>query len=138
LNLDDEPLDFFIQGSMSIVSRKLKEIVDRYQAKVEFFPILVSFRDRSLADFFFMNYLECLDCLDKEKTVRDVGGPFPDDIKRIALDESRIGNCPLFMIAKTIFKGASDRLAEDIQNAHCTGVEFKSPEEWRNAVLLGK
>jgi hypothetical protein len=123
---------------MIIAARNLKEVLEKETANAEYFRILISYKSQVLDGFSFLNILDVFDCLDKKRTIRVGHGPFPHDIKRLALDCNRIGDSPLFRIAGAILVGTSDALATEVEKAGCTGVVFKSPEEWRNIVLLGE
>lgn len=123
---------------MLIVSKRLKDIIERNNARTEFFEVVLRHDNKCNFDYYFMNLLESLDCIDQKRTIRyDGEGLYSNQIRHLAIDLSRVGDAPLFKILGTIEVGASDKLAMEIQKTGCVGVEFKSPEDWQNIVLSG-
>jgi len=130
-----KPPDFFPHASMAVVSGKLKDILEREQANVEFFRLLIQHKKSLFDNFFIVNFLEVIDCLDKQETVFSDEGLISHSIKRLAVITDLVQGKALFRIAGTILLGVSDYLAAEVENAQCTGVWFSSPEQWRNAAI---
>jgi hypothetical protein len=128
------PPDYFPFAAMTIISDKLKDILIRCGANAEYFPVCLKRKMKSHDNYFVMNVLEMVDCIDPQTTVLELEGRY---IKRLALNLTAEPATPLFVISSplTYMIGCSDCLAAEIEKARCIGMAFPSPEEWRNPCL---
>jgi hypothetical protein len=77
-----------------------------------------------------------VDCFDHARSVFTPGKRFAMDIKKVAINEDACGSLPLVLVAKTIpfLLVARDDLADSVIARGCTGVVFRSPDDWRNPI----
>lgn len=132
------PGDFFMAGMMPVVSHKLKVILDSYGVRAEFIPVDVR-RDsgqRSQSKFYCFNLLDKLDCLDRHQSLFVADRGFALDIERLVLVPASPAEPPVYLIANVIpsIVCARDDVASEIQQSECTGIVFRTPDQWKNPV----
>lgn len=134
------PSDYFTAGPMRLVSDKLKKIFADAEVNAEYFPVSVQHKAKELAEFWCLNLLETVDCLDWETSKFLPEKGFARKITKLALQMNAIQNQPLFRIGRTIpvLVAASEDLASKVRQANCSGIVLKSPEEWTNPDLTVK
>ena len=130
------PTDFFMAGPMPVFSEKAKHIIDQDRIAAEWYPLnVLSQNGESLGiRYYYLNLLEVIDCFSRELSVFTPKMDFATRIERVVLRMLPLSEPPLYLVAKTspVLLCASDGLAQTITQASCTGVKFKSPQEWRN------
>lgn len=137
---ESPPTDYFDVGSMMVVSARLRQVLEIFQAKAEFFRLNVETASGPFAvtPFYCCNILERVDCVDRgrsELTYHTKPG-FTDHIRsiqRLAIDESIADSHPLFRLAKGAedLVGIGDELADAIKQEAITGCKCITPEAWR-------
>jgi hypothetical protein len=132
-----QPPDYFPHAAMHVVSARIKEILERERASVEFFRLSIQYRNKILGNHFIWNLLNSIDCLDAEKTTYTDDALISHSIKRLALRNDAIRDNKIFHIRGTTLIGVDDHLATQIEDAGCTGVRFPTPEQWRNPCIPG-
>ena len=131
---DDPPADYFTAGTLFIVSERLKAVLEDCGARVELFPVEVTFQDAPTdSRYYFVNILDEADCLDRAASKYSEQAGYVGDIKKLVLNESQTGNKPLFRLAQAyqFVVLVSEPLAAAIEAAHVTGVRLIEPSAWR-------
>src|ERR1051325_1579889 len=110
-----KPYDFMDLGSFMFISDKAKKILESFCTNVEFFPVVLKYRKKTVPGWHYLHFLEEVDCLDHEKTVR--AGPDvsqPEMIKYMALRQHTCENKTIFRIGDSTAIAVSDELASAI------------------------
>jgi hypothetical protein len=130
------PTDFFMAGMMPVVSQKLKTLLDKHGVRAEFIPVGLRHGSgqESQSRFYCFNLLSALDCLDKHQSVFAADRGFALDIERLVLVPTRPEEPPVYFIANAIpsIVCARDDVADEIERSGCTGIVFRTPEQWKN------
>lgn len=130
-----EPADYFHVGSLFIVSSKLKDILERKQVSAEYFLIKL-YKPNGIpiqTEYFFVNLLRKIDCINKEHSRYTQEEGFIDEIYKIVVDVDKAKNEVLFRIDK-IFNNiilVHDSLSYLIKSLGCTGVNFIKIDDWK-------
>lgn len=128
------PADYFNAGPLFIISQKLREIFDKFEVPVEYFPIAVT-KDlkESLDNYYFANILKHVACLDYQRSVYSRDGEFVDTIEKLVINEEVAADYPLFRLGKCydVVVLVSTELSQAICNAGMTGVKFIRDCDWQ-------
>lgn len=127
--------DYLRVGSLRIISPRLRSLMEGAGAKVEYVNVSIVHEGREYDDYSYLNFLEVIDCVDRARSIIEPGIWAEGNIRRLVLDEQKIGASALFVIEDTVLIGVSDALSATIRKADCTGVVLKRPEDWRNPIL---
>jgi hypothetical protein len=132
-NLDIGLPDYWICGPLIMVSSKLKSIIESHKAEVEFLPAQIHCRGRTVGGNHCVHFLKVIDCIDAARTVASLRDGWFEDIEKLALDESRAGDSPLFVVDRTFRRivCVGSRLASHLREAKLTGMQFLSAGEWK-------
>jgi hypothetical protein len=104
---ESPPTDYFDVGSMMVVSARLRQVLESFQARAEFLRLNVETASGPFTGdpYYCCNILQFVDCVDRgrsELTYQTKPG-FTDRIdmiQRLAIDEAIAGSHPLFRLAK--------------------------------------
>ena len=137
----DELVDYFEIGPLPIVSASLKELLEEFLAKAEFFPVTILRTGKKYTEksFYFCNILDLVDCLDQERgkykiiTLAHLPRPRVNEINKLAIDEAKADGHSLFRIADggEDLICVSDELAARVKSGGFSGVTFVTPAKWR-------
>ena len=132
-NFDIGLPDYWICGPLIMVSSKLKSILEVHKAEVEFLPAQIHCRGRSVGGNHCVHFLKVIDCIDATKTVASMQDGRFEDIEKLALDESRTQDSPLFVVDRTSRRivCADSKLASHLREAKLSGVQLLSAGEWK-------
>lgn len=134
------PDDYFVTGSMVVVSDRLKLILDTFAVKVEYFQLNIIYKGAAFTDrcYYFCHILDCVDCFDfalGSCTFHDKPGFTDriDSIDTLVIDEAKASSHHLFRLGRgaEYIICVSDALSSALQAANLTGFEFVSQEDWR-------
>jgi hypothetical protein len=133
---DYPPADYFNAGLLFIVSARLRGVLESVNALVEYHPVVLLKDGREFkesGDYYFANLLEKVDCFDFENSTYTRDGEFIDKITKLAIDEGKADDKPLFRLARSydVIVLASDALAQAASAAGVTGVKFQALSEWK-------
>lgn len=133
-----KPTDYFEAGMFSIISEKLRLILERFDVEAEYFPVrLVHRRGNSLdGSWWCFNPLLVRDWFDWSKSQYVDEQNFATEIRVLVATENVLTGLPLAVSARTIPRlvAVSDALVEEIIDQGCTGVVFREPHEWTDPV----
>jgi hypothetical protein len=128
---DYPPADYFVCGSMDLVSHTLMNIlILESEVKAEFFPVVIVYRDEIYAErqFFYMNILDKVDCFDFDNSIYSVDEEVDiiESIDKLVLHPVDLTKHKLFYVAKIDVPVLciANSLAEKIVRSGCTGVKF--------------
>lgn len=125
---------------LAIVSKHIKEflLIEEQINNAEFLPVtILNHKDRMASrEFFIMNPLDVIDCIDIEESVVKWNAIDPTLIRsceQLVLDEDRIpSDCkifrPKFLLLRIIIRS---ELVEKLVSAGYTGLHFKDPLKYR-------
>lgn len=132
-NFDIGLPDYWICGPLIMVSSKLKSILEVHKAEVEFLPAQIHCRGRSVGGNHCVHFLKVIDCIDATRTVASMQDGRFEDIEKLALDESRTQDSPLFVVDRTSRRivCADSKLASHLREAKLSGVQLLSAGEWK-------
>ncbi len=137
--LSSSVADFFYAGPMFVVAKRLMRLLMSFSADVEYFDLALERGGGILpGEFYCVNILQVIDCLDWEASKYDVERNFASSIREFRLNyDSMPEVAPLFRVARTIpsIVCASGELADAVREAGLSGVKFVSPENWENLTL---
>jgi hypothetical protein len=136
IECQDRPKDFFRLGSQLIASRILVDIVVEHGANVQCITLPIIYRKKVLEDYYFLNILDVVDCVDWKRTEIVGERQSIPTIRRLALETDQADGIAMFRIFDTALIGVSGSLASRIISAKCSGVIFTTPKEWRNIALF--
>lgn len=137
---DAPPTDYFDVGSMMVVSARLRQLLERLDARAEFFRLNVrtAAGDFPGADYYCCNILDRVDGIDRERsefTLHTKPGftDHLDGIQKLVLDETIAGSHVLFRLARgaEYITAVSDELADAIKQEAITGCKCIAPDVWR-------
>lgn len=135
IDSEDPPADFFTVGTLFIISRKLKSVLDEFPLVRELYTVDVRYKeDRSpIGSYFFLHILDTADCLDRANSQFKEEKGYVGDITKLVIDESKAAGKHLFRLAhayqRLVF--ASEELATAVEAAGITGVRLQDPASWR-------
>jgi hypothetical protein len=136
---DSPPTDYFEVGSMIVVSQRLKQTLDSFRAKVEFFKLNIQTDsgDCVADEYYCCNILDCVDCIDynRSKLAFNSKPGFNDridEIQQLVIDETVADSHMMFRIANgaEYIVAVNDRLADSLTQGGFSGCKCISPEEW--------
>jgi len=121
--------DFVMAGPMFLVSGRLKAIFEEHAANAEFFEVCTD----SNATLFYCNFLETVDCLNRDKSFFTWEENYATNIRRIVLDAVK-NEPPIYRVAMTIpaLIAVRDDLANSVISSGMTGLVFKATSDWSN------
>lgn len=141
-----DPPDFFHAGNLFVVSSRLCKLLQRFQVNAEFLPLdtIVQKRSYTKGQFWLVNILDAVPCLDYENSKYDQTDFDVRGIERIVLKESAAFGHHLFIVGPVscatdhnprsvgdLIECASEEIARAILKAGMTGVVFVRPEDER-------
>jgi hypothetical protein len=136
--------DFFVIGSWRVVSARLKEILEHFQVKAEYFETTLFHKAKPYAaqKFYFLHLMDQVEAIDPNRS--DVAmsttpgfTDFITSVEKLAIQEKKAKGHPMFRIAKCFVTiiCVCDALAAAVENAGVTGARFVEPSEWRWGML---
>ena len=127
-----ELLDFIIFGLLIMVSEKVRMVISRYGADVQFVPVEIE-RDGNKLNYCILNVLHLCDCLDLAASGAVIKYGIIFSFERLCLVEDRVDDVPAFLLPENgqhaIFLRRD--VVDELQRVGCTGVSFIPPEECR-------
>jgi hypothetical protein len=115
----------FIENPVPLVSDKLKDILEKYEERIFFKPILLADIKKSRQDVYWLLVPDSIECLsDKSEFNKN------DTIKRIVLDEKKVKYRKVFKVKGILENLIIVRLdvAESILRRGFTGITLKKVE----------
>lgn len=134
------PINDFIQaGSLFIVSHELKSFLEERHVHAEFLRVKVMAEGSNdplpNKSFYFMNMLDIVDCLDYENSeyrIEKLRATELVKVSELVIDEKKAKGYPLFRLkVGHLIYCASDSLAQEVEEAGFTGMEFVPPSMWK-------
>jgi len=122
-------VDYFQAGLLHVVSSKLKDILQSMNVEVEFFPVLVFYRNERLDHYFVANPLKRFDAVDRKASDIEIDDELGDalSVRHLVLDESRFFGTCLAVISEIQRIGVADEVCTAVAAAGCTGCTFVEP-----------
>lgn len=123
-------VDYFEVGMLTVVSEKLKLVLESAQAEVEYFPVTVWYRRKpATVQYFAINPLVLLKAVDLARSKLEIDERLGlcESIEELVLDESKFAGLKLAMIDEIGRIGVQQELAEKIVAAGCIGCAFVEP-----------
>lgn len=134
------PTDYLEVGSMSVVSGRLKQVMEKFEPQAEFFKLHIQTgrEDFKSIEYYCCNILDCVDAVDYDRsqlTFHTKPGFTDriDAIDKLVINEAVAASHVLFRLdkgAKYIIC-VNDRLADAITQGAFSGCTCIAPEEWR-------
>lgn len=136
-HMDDMPVQFdikekssseyidFIEKPVLLVSDNLKKILNKYDKKIFFKPVVLCDRKEEKQDLYWLMVLDSIDCLSPKSEFNKNG-----TIKRLIIDEKKIGNFKIFKVNEVMEDLVIIRLdvAESLLRRDFTGIKLKKVE----------
>ncbi|QDT25170.1 hypothetical protein Enr10x_04650 [Gimesia panareensis] len=123
--------DFVMAGPMFLVSDRLKEFLDRYEANAEFFEVSTDTGDK----LYFCNLLETVDCLDRTVSEYEIeyGAANVSCLVLVTVENEP----PIYRVADTnpLIIAVREDLALKVDSSDLSGMVFKAIEEWTNPMF---
>ena len=131
-----DPPDFFFVGPMRVVSVRLREALLSLDARCEFFELDAQTIKPS-PKFYFCNFLDSIDCFDREHSTYKEETGFALNIKTVALLDTP-DPAPVYRITNTIpvLIAVSDTASPLLLTHRFTGFKLVSPQDWINPAAL--
>jgi hypothetical protein len=125
--------DYWSCGPLIVVSSRLKAILEAHKSEVEFLPAEIHCRGRTVGGNHLVHLLKVIDCIDAARTVASLRDGRFEDIEKLALDESRTEDSPLFLVDRTVRRivCVGSQLASHLREAKLSGVQLLSAAEWK-------
>ncbi|HFF5521271.1 TPA: DUF1629 domain-containing protein, partial [Acinetobacter baumannii] len=84
-------------------------------------------------EYFFVNLLKKIDCINKIDSKYSEEDGFIDEIYKLVIDEDKAKNEVLFRVDKTFNNIilVHDSLSDVIKKSGCTGVNFIKVDDWK-------
>ncbi|MBC2582568.1 serine protease [Clostridium sp. DJ247] len=116
----------FIEKPVPLVSDNLKKLLQKYDKKIFFKPIVLCDRKQEKQDLYWLMVPDSIDCLsDKSEFNKD------GTLKRLVIDKKKVGNFKIFKVNGIIEDLMLVRLdaAESILRRDFTGIKLKKVEK---------
>jgi hypothetical protein len=134
------PTDYFQAGPMSLVSSRLRSVLDDEGVNAEYIqtPIVSANGDVLSGRFYCFNLLEAVDCFDRAKSDFTPRKGLATRIQRVAL-RPLSAEPPVYLAANTspALVCTREDVAKAIIDAGCSGATFKSASAWRSPMNPG-
>ncbi|MBC2580555.1 imm11 family protein [Clostridium sp. DJ247] len=116
----------FIEKPVPLVSDNLKKLLQKYDKKIFFKPIVLCDRKQEKQDLYWLMVPDSIDCLsDKSEFNKD------GTLKRLVIDKKKVGNFKIFKVNGIMEDLMLVRLdaAESILRRDFTGIKLKKVEK---------
>ncbi|WP_156648814.1 imm11 family protein [Massilia sp. Leaf139] len=123
-------VDYFTVGLLNVVSSKLPAVLEEVGAEIEYFPVTVLYHgDATASEYFVANPLRRLDAIDHQQSVVELDEEMGDAlaVTKLVLDEARLKDVRMAVIAEIQRIGVQDDVAAAIEAAGCIGCAFVDP-----------
>lgn len=134
--IDDDrpPVDYFKSGGKQVISPRAKNLFDRFDVNAEYFPVQMNFPRSNLGsqDYFIMNPLCVLDCVDEEQSIirRSKPNGVVSRIDKLVLKHAEL-EPDLFLLKRyTYITCITAGLADGLRSMGATNVRLRTVEEY--------
>lgn len=122
-------------GTLLTVSKKAKEVLEELDLPVEFFELSIKGKKISLTEYFIVNVIGKIECVDFEKSDVEINETFGfiDAYNSLVLDEGKIpSQTDIFLLGENITKFViiSKRVKNAVEAAGLTGFIIVKPENY--------
>jgi len=122
-------------GTLLTVSKKAKEVLEELDLPVEFFELSIKGKKISLTEYFIVNVIGKIECVDFEKSDVEINETFGfiDAYNSLVLDEGKIpSQTDIFLLGENIAKFViiSKRVKNAVEAAGLTGFIIVKPENY--------
>jgi hypothetical protein len=126
------PADYFVVGSLNIVSQRLREAFVSTEVEMEFFPVEIIPLPGYPADlqpYFAANLLNRVKAIDEVRSdmVRDPEHGLIEYIDNLVLKEEAFKGIKIAVIDEIAMIGVQPEVAEAIERSGCTGIVCVDP-----------
>lgn len=125
----NKPTDFFMSGPILIVSKELKDIFDRFNSKIEYFPVSLIHKKTTYENSFYFAHVLCdMDFIDKEKSIYTMDRGYFDEIEKLVINEDILNNEPIVILTKSFLRVLiiNEELFKEINKLSITGINFST------------
>jgi hypothetical protein len=134
------PNDFFFAGPMPVISERAKLIFEKFHVNVECFPLNTTLHrgEKSTVQYYYPNFLDVIDCLDREKSSFTPEKNYATKITSVHLIEKYAKTSPAFLVALTIpcIICVQSEVGQALLESGCKGFVLLQEAEWRNTAFV--
>ncbi len=122
-------------GGVWLISKKAKVFLDSLNLPLEFFPINIKGKKTEIENYFLVNVIGKIKCVDFEKSDVDYNKEYNyiEWIDSLSIDESKVPpETDVFLLGeyRAMFVIVSSRIKEAIEEEGLSGFVFRKPEEY--------
>lgn len=119
----------FMRDQFILVSQKLRNLIEKESAEVEFLSAHLSYKEREVEGFFIMNPLRRIrgvNLKESDMELDEIGLAL--SVEKLVLDESKFNGVAISVLHETLDLVVQQNLADAITKAECVGCKFVDPE----------
>ena len=119
----------FMRDQFILVSQKLRDVIEKECAEVEFLPAHLSYKNHDVKGFFIMNPLcriQGVNLKESDIDLDEIGLALT--VEKLVLDESKFDGVAISVLHETLDLAVQQNLADAITKAKCVGCKFVDPE----------